>query len=163
MPVPDETLTEPFQPVEPFGAKLAQVGALIPNVGWVTGGVVGQTGVTAEQAHDWLVDLTARVAVVLPRWADLDGESRLSYITRLAADAVAHGAASYAHAAVHPEQVSKADLAYHQVLWNRHLFLLDQAKAQLEEWLDEQDTASGRAGIAVGCFPAASIVDGIGF
>ncbi len=160
--MPDESFAEPPAPVEPFGTRLGQVEALIPNVDWIAGDKIGQTGVTADQALDWIGDLSARVEIVLARWTELASEGRKTAMARLAADAVAHGAASYASAASSPEQVGKAELAYHQVLWNRHVFLLEQAALQLTDWLNEQDDKAGGRG-AVGTFPAPSVCDGIGF
>ena len=146
-------------PVEPFGTTLEQVHALNPNVEWITGSLVGQTGVSRAQAHAWIGDLSARVEVVLDRRRDLTDEQRAA-LDILAADAVAHGAASYASAAAHPEQVGKAELAYHQVLWRRHESILELATTQLETWLPGGGVGAGRAAAS---FPPAAVPDGIRF
>ena len=149
------------QAVEPFGANVAGVQALIPEVELLDTLAIGQRGVTKDQVRVWLVELTGHVLLRLSRYTELS-EIRQGVVVAMARDILHNGAASYAEAAAFPERTGRAETSYDQVLWKRYLGDRDALEAQVDEWLDEQDGGSGAGGISAS-FPCVAIPDWIGF
>ena len=151
------------EPVQPFGATVDLVQALIPTGRLLNGDEnTGREGVTKAQTRAWLVELTGEVQLRLSHWTRLADDQRKTAFRTAARDAVVNGVASYVEAARYPDRLSKADNSYSTVLWERYLTRLQWLSEQLDEWIDNQDHASG--GSAAGWrFPPPAIPDRVGF
>lgn len=154
--------------VAPFGAHVAGVLALVPEARVPKAAEVpaGRHAVTEEQVLEWLVGLSARLAVRLDGWERLKVEpeepetlsDRDTFVAH-AADLVHNGAASYLEAARYPERAGKSTTSYDAVLWQRFVDGLDDLAAWLERRLAAGDaTTPGGADTPVPAhsFPPAS-------
>ena len=150
-------------PVDPFGANVAGVQALIPDATLVETLNVGQKAITKDQARQWLVELTGHALIRLSRYTQLGDETepRRVALVAMARDILHNGAASYVEAARYPERAGKAEESYEGVLWRRYQQGLTSLEAQLDEWLDDDQSGHGdkNAG-ASGCFPRPTVLDG---
>lgn len=149
-------------PVDPFGANLAGVQALIPEVELLDTLAIGQRGVTKDQVRVWLVELTGHVLLRLSQYTELTDTARQDVVVAMARDILHNGVASYAEAAAFPERTGRAETSYDQVLWKRYLDDRAALEAQIDEWLDGQNANTGAGGISAS-FPCAAVPDGIGF
>lgn len=152
---------DPDTPVDPFGATVAGVQALLPDAQFVDTLGVGQKAVTKAQVRVWLVELTGHVMLRLSRYVELS-EVQQTVIVNMAADIAHNGAASYAEAARYPERTGKADTTYAAVLWARYTMMLNTLGGQLDEWLGDQANGGTAGGIS-GSFPCPQVRDYQGF
>lgn len=158
-------------PVDPFGATVDGVTALVPEVRLAEAPLpVGKYAVTVQQVRAWVEELSAAVAMRVDGWHRLavepdDGEqtSDRDQFLAFARTVVHNGVASYTEAARHPERPS----AYAAVLWDRYTTGRDELVGWLTDRLatstagdtPEQPSVSGLAW----SFPSPLIGDSLRF
>lgn len=162
-------------PVEPFGATVDGVTALVPEARLYAGDLPvpeGTYAVTVGQVTAWVEELTGVVAMTLTGWQRLSDEpvdpeetSDRDQLIEYARTVVHNGAASYLEAARHPERSSVNDTSYAAVLWQRYTDGLDRVATWLAGRLaagEPGDTADAYAGPAY-YFPEPLFGDGLRF
>lgn len=156
-------------PVDPFGALLAGVKALVPEAPLPEALAAGERGVTAGQVVAWIGSLSSQVDLRLTGWrrlrdvatAEEEAAGELAPRARLeaaAADLVQNGAASYLEAARFPERARPADSSsYAAVLWARYVdgltALAGWLTAELEDASPPDDVLTARPSGLAYSFP----------
>ena len=150
-------------PVEPWGATLDGVAALIPDWKIPLTLAPGQNGITRDQVTGWLTELSGIVSLRLTGWAAVTDPDRTAALVTAARAAIHNGAASYVEAARHPDRAVKGATSYADVLWARFTDQLDHLDALLLTWLEDPSAAGVPSPGPAFEFPAPLIIDGLRF
>lgn len=169
-------------PVPPFGATVAGVRALLPQVNIVAATPehvavsVVNTAITEAQVRAWLIEDTAHVARALDGYLRLSDEQQdgapgdRANLAASARSVVLDRTASRTEAALHPARTSTDEASYAGVLWTR----AREALAELTAWLegrlrgtdpaaDPGQTPTGAGGGSYVSAPPPAFTRGMGF
>jgi hypothetical protein len=151
-------------PIEPFGASVSGVSALVPAAPVLDALQPGQKGVTAAQVALWVEELSEAVDLRLAGRERLRNEARLASLLKAARGVIHNGAASYLESARFAERAAVADTTYGEVLWKRYTDGLRELVDMLTAWLSDQDDSTPEANNAPAwSFPETSFPDGMRF
>lgn len=140
-------MADPEDPVEPYGASLADVRAFLPHRR-----IDGTTKPTDAQARQFLVITTDRIAGRLGLVAGYTPELQEA-AGKAAAGIAAQGAAALVENAGAPERAGKQGTGYGDWLWSEYLKAIDEL---LEELGKATSTDAGAGAPAVVGRPAGS-------